>query len=455
MFSESVLQWIVSDARTISDPLIFVSELGKRIHLLLPHVSRFHFCAPADSRDIGLQVWTWTRDSQAHPATSAQIRARSLYDSEPHAVEEILLDHKHRRSEMFRQSPFHHVISTGNALRRPLRDPDCPIDFPVLSDLRKEGTSDYMAVPLLLSTGKANAISLCTDHPKGFSEKDADFLQFLSAAVGMSFEVISLRRKTDFERRLLDMKVDFMSTVAHEFRTPISTIMVAADTLSAHSERMNSEQVMTRTMRIKEACERLGRLVDEVIETGDSNHAQHPLRLAPLHLRDLTQESVKNVQKTTKVSAAITITYEGPELVVMDLGSWRAITGILIENAVKFSRGAPIIDVMISVDDESIRLEVADKGIGIPAEEIHHVLSPFYRASNAKHTSGVGLGLTILNTRLGSLGGSISFQSSAELGTTALVTLPHMALSTSQSEQGAMQKSATSEQKPLVPSTAE
>jgi len=353
------------------------------------------------------------------------MRARSIFDAAPHAVEEILLDHQHRKSKMWLESPFFHVISTHEELRRPLVAQDCLLDFPVLRDLQAEGVTDYLVAPLPLREGNADAASWCSDSPAGFDPIHVQSIRALSGIAGINMEAIRLRRKTDFERRLMDMKVDFMTTMAHEFRTPLSTVMVALDSLRAHAERMTPEQRATRLERIHRACNRLRQLIDEVVETGDANYSHGPVRPQLLNLSAMTLEAAQS-QEINPVTQhhEVSVHHEGPDAVLMDASVWRHAVATLVDNAVKFSSDGQPIEIHIQIQDKTIELRVSDRGMGIPKREIPYVLSPFYRASNAEHTGGAGLGLTILNTRLKNLGGKLEIQSTLDEGTTVAVSLP-------------------------------
>jgi adenylate cyclase len=98
-------------------------------------------------------------------------------------------------SDQHLTSPIHAITTTGQPIRRCLADPDCPMDFPVLADLRGEGMTDYFATPLPSLTGEMLLASYTTRRPGGFSEAEMAALTRLLAPVARVAEVMAWRRK--------------------------------------------------------------------------------------------------------------------------------------------------------------------------------------------------------------------------------------------------------------------
>jgi adenylate cyclase len=113
----------------------------------------------------------------------------------PDEVEVDVAEHDWMASEQHLKSPIHAITTTGQAIRRRLADADCPMDFPVLGDLRGEGMTDYFAAPLPSLTGEKLLASYTTRRPGGFSEPEMAALARLLAPVGRVAEVMAWRRK--------------------------------------------------------------------------------------------------------------------------------------------------------------------------------------------------------------------------------------------------------------------
>jgi adenylate cyclase len=94
----------------------------------------------------------------------------------------------------FRRSPVRRVIDSGVALRRRIIDADCPIDFATIRELREDGTTDYLVLPLSFSDGAVHGSSWTTRHPEGFSEAQVAVLDAISTPLARIVEIMTLRR---------------------------------------------------------------------------------------------------------------------------------------------------------------------------------------------------------------------------------------------------------------------
>jgi adenylate cyclase len=91
--------------------------------------------------------------------------------------------------DVFRNSPMAHVIETGEAFRRRLADPDCPLDYPILDDLRKEGVTDYVVSPLHFTNGEIHFAAWATQQPGGFTDEEVDVIRSVVAPLARVAEI--------------------------------------------------------------------------------------------------------------------------------------------------------------------------------------------------------------------------------------------------------------------------
>ena len=91
--------------------------------------------------------------------------------------------------DVFRNSPMAHVIETGEAFRRRLADPDCPLDYPILDDLRKEGVTDYVVSPLRFTNGEIHFAAWATQQPGGFTDEEVDVIRSVVAPLARVAEI--------------------------------------------------------------------------------------------------------------------------------------------------------------------------------------------------------------------------------------------------------------------------
>ncbi|HEY5598352.1 MAG TPA: adenylate/guanylate cyclase domain-containing protein [Kiloniellales bacterium] len=128
---------------------------------------------------------------QLHP----QLAARSLV-WEANIGNATELDHEHsaRHAQTYLTSPVRLIFEGGQAIRRRLADPNCPMDFPILTDLKDAGMTDYAILPIVVSGGQAHSISVGTRKPGGFSEADLAVLNATLPAFAAVLELQQLRR---------------------------------------------------------------------------------------------------------------------------------------------------------------------------------------------------------------------------------------------------------------------
>ena len=98
----------------------------------------------------------------------------------------------------------------------------------------------------------------------------------------------------------------------------------------------------------------------------------------------------------------------------------------LLHNAIKYSPEGTVIDLHIKQDDKFTTLTIKDEGMGIPEKDQKHIFERYFRAENVMNTQGTGIGLNIAKTHLENLGGTISFESIENKGTTFIITLPNI-----------------------------
>jgi adenylate cyclase len=170
-----VVDWLVDGARSAPAPEQVLEQLCARLV------------------DLGLPLWRVAVFVRTlHPQVMGR---RFLWRPDaPVDVSEASFDIL--ETDEFRLSPITHVYRTGAILRRRLMDPECPADFAVLVDLRKEGVTDYLARPLVFTNGEIHVLTLSTRAEGGFSEADIAALDAINTPLARVAEIRSLRRMT-------------------------------------------------------------------------------------------------------------------------------------------------------------------------------------------------------------------------------------------------------------------
>ena len=237
--------------------------------------------------------------------------------------------------------------------------------------------------------------------------------------------VLALVEDRTRERRVEEVRRDFVANVSHELKTPVGAIRLLSDAMQDAAD--DPEAVRRFADRMFTESERLGKLVQQIIELSRLQ-ADDPLD-APVavHLDDVIATAVdtsrmdaenKNIQ--VMVGGTSDLQVFGNEQQVL------AAVSNLVSNAVSYSEKDSTVLVTTRVDEGSVDISVVDQGIGIPAEELDRIFERFYRVDPARHrsTGGTGLGLSIVKHVAATHGGEVRVWSAEGQGSTFTLTLP-------------------------------
>jgi len=244
---------------------------------------------------------------------------------------------------------------------------------------------------------------------------------------------ISLRKRAEQEllaalqreKELNEMKTRFVSTVSHEFRTPLATILSSAELLRLYPDKLDDSEKLNLLRGIEDGTKRMRRLLDEVLTLGRAESGVLQLRPTPLVLSELCAKVVADLR--IGEGKQHTIVFEDRlerETVELDENLLRHILNNLLANAIKYSAPGTTVRLSLERADGDVRLTVEDSGIGIPAEDQPRLFESFHRASNVQNRPGTGLGLAIAKKSAELHGGSITFDTKVDAGTRFYVTLP-------------------------------
>lgn len=231
------------------------------------------------------------------------------------------------------------------------------------------------------------------------------------------------------ERETVEQQKTFISMVSHEFRTPLSIIDGSAQILHSRGTQMPPDMMVKRTGAIRAAVERLIQLIETIlsshmIETGKIGMQQGPCNL-PQIIKDVCRDQQG---LSPKHNIMITIEPGVPSSQMLDEKLIRQVFTNLLSNAVKYAPNSPDVHVNVSLESEGgtekVRVDVRDRGVGIPEAEQAKIFSKYFRASTSGGIPGSGLGLTLVKQFVEMHGGTIGLRSEVDEGTTMTVRLP-------------------------------
>lgn len=246
------------------------------------------------------------------------------------------------------------------------------------------------------------------------------------------------------EKELVELKSRFVSMVSHEFRTPLTTILSAADLLEYYIDTWTPTKNLEYIQRIQTAAVRMSNLLEDVLFIGKSEANKILFNPQPINLSEFCQKILAEIQAsiTSNHSIIFSEDYLGDgerssctltdvashsnmaHTVLIDEKLLRQIIGNLVYNSVKYSPENVVIEFQLFWDTSEVKFHVKDNGIGIPQEDLPHLFESFYRAKNTADIPGTGLGLAIVKRGVDVHGGKISVHSELGIGTTFTVTLP-------------------------------
>lgn len=226
------------------------------------------------------------------------------------------------------------------------------------------------------------------------------------------------------EKELGELKSRFVSMASHEFRTPLTTVLSSANLIGKYTEKDQQDSRLKHVDRIKNSVQNLTSILNDFLSIEKLESGVLDVHKDSFDLVHLVKEMEGEASGILK--KAQTIVFEVPsELRInSDPHIIKNVLLNLISNAAKYSSEGETVEVSVIVANQSVSIEVADNGIGVPEEEQKNLFERFFRAKNATNIQGTGLGLHIVKKYVEMLNGSISFQSKSGIGSTFCVNLP-------------------------------
>jgi signal transduction histidine kinase len=255
---------------------------------------------------------------------------------------------------------------------------------------------------------------------------------------GVKQVVLSILDPFAEDMTLTQAHSDFVSTVSHEFRTPLTSIKGFADTMLRYGGQLPADQQKRFISIIKDQADRLSRLVENLLTVSKVGAARLEMTARPVMLNRLVEKVIQNIKGKSKSDGGdckrqFTLNYPNPMPEIWaDPDKLEQVLTNLIDNAVKYSYDNSTVTITATpvapVDGvpDKLTISIADQGVGIPAEHLSKIFTKFNRIDNplTRLVEGTGLGLYITKSLTLSMQGDIQVTSEVGKGTTFTVTLP-------------------------------
>lgn len=299
---------------------------------------------------------------------------------------------------------------------RPIYSGDLDLDDRVDQHLRRMGSNasikSYLGVPLVCLGQVIGLLQVDSAHEDAFDQQDLQVLEGLATQVAGSIESA---RRYEQVLELERLKTDFLARVSHELRTPLTIISGMTRVLRDSGDELPRVHRVEFLERVGAAAERLSALIDELLTVTNIEAGVRPALMADTDiaalLADVRDEAVDPAAVSVPDGLVLHATTDGQVL--------RHALALLVDNALKYAGDA---FVTAEVVDRALVIDVRDHGAGIDPEVRGRIFERFVRG---RHTSpGMGLGLPLVRTLVGSLGGRVDVVDGEGPGATFRLRVP-------------------------------
>ena len=232
------------------------------------------------------------------------------------------------------------------------------------------------------------------------------------------------------QKKLTEVKNDFINNMTHEFKTPISSISLAAQMLADESVNKTPQLMNRLTTTIKDETKRLRMQVEKVLQLSMYEHQSANLRMQDTDINELVSSVVHTFTLKVEKNGGKIISQIGAEnpIIYVDDMHFTNVIFNLMDNAVKYRRSDAELELKVKTWNEAnkVCLSIQDNGIGIAKADLKRVFEKFYRVhtGNLHDVKGFGLGLAYVKKIVEDHNGTISVESELGIGTTFLIKLP-------------------------------
>lgn len=231
---------------------------------------------------------------------------------------------------------------------------------------------------------------------------------------------VSLQKEQELHRQ----KNHFISSVSHDFRTPLTNISLNIQLLEKSISDGQITNASKNILRLSNATKRLTALINEVSLVGKEQSGRLKFNPEVVNAFTLIDGIVEQIDYLFQPNVVIDIHKHENVNLLVDKTLIVHIVDNILNNAIKFSPNKEIIKFSMRLHKNVLKVSVTDNGIGIPAEELRFLFDPYFRASNVSNIGGSGLGLSIVKRCVDLHGGKIDIKSIEGSGTKVTVTIP-------------------------------
>ncbi|MBL7702623.1 MAG: HAMP domain-containing histidine kinase [Ferruginibacter sp.] len=273
-------------------------------------------------------------------------------------------------------------------------------------------------------------LSIIVPHQKGLIWKE--MIWFIVGAILFTFIIttaffITVRTMLK-QKKLSEIKSDFINNMTHEFKTPLATISLAVDALKNEKVSADKEKSEYFTSIIKEENKRMNKQVETILQAALLDKKEVQLNMKRLLAHDIIVNVLNNINiQVEEKGGKIDVDLEAEnDLIMADEVHFTNVINNLLDNAVKYSKENLHIKLSTKNSGNNLRIKIEDNGIGMNKETLHRIFEKFYRAhtGNVHNVKGFGLGLSYVKTMIDAHHGYIKAESVLGKGSSFTISLP-------------------------------
>jgi signal transduction histidine kinase len=339
--------------------------------------------------------------------------------------------------EIFTSDTSSHIVFRSNSFsgRRP-GGPGVPVPTDRPGMMPVQGDESRSSISVLRQRLWTDYYLLNFEYYIDFSDKQKQILKetavsliisLLSILVVMMIFLVTYRNLME-EKRLSNLKTDFINNMTHELKTPLATITVAGKTLEMEKIRKDDAKILETAKLIGKQSIHLNQLINMILEISMWERTEFQLDKKRVDIEEFMNDVVESFKTGYGNSSTLSQKYNFNGVRAdIDLVYFTTMINNLLANAVKYCDKDPEISIEGSIQDNKICISITDNGIGIAKADQKHVFDKFYRASggNIHKYKGLGLGLYYVKKIATAHGGDVALNSKPGKGSIFTVTIPY------------------------------
>jgi signal transduction histidine kinase len=234
-----------------------------------------------------------------------------------------------------------------------------------------------------------------------------------------------IEQKLAREKELSELKINLFSTISHEFRTPLTTILASSQLFKESLTQTLDSRQIRNIDRIQSSVKLMNKLIDDILTLTRAEAGKLEYNPTLINIDSFCLNLLEDLQffVTPKHQLNLVDLSSYPKAYLDEKLSYSILSNGII-NAIKYSPEGGTIELVVNCTKEQVIFQVKDRGIGIDPEDIDRLYEPFYRGKNINNIVGNGLGLAVVKKCLELQKGTISIKKNRDQGTTFTITIP-------------------------------